>query len=172
MLTLSVIVICLYLYPVCLVSRVLKNTYFKEQFSVVASKYRNLHYVQCLNIAPTEKAWICGILFYEVAIVMVKDKDRCTIKDTMSIKISFMQYRNNITWTRVMLPVLFQKFVMVLHFLARFYFSLSLSIGRRSTLAKIWRGCSPPLALSFLRAWIKLKIGVNVSHDYKNKFLP
>ena len=172
MLTLSVIVICLYLYPVCLVSRVLKNTCLKEQFSVVASKYRNLHYVQCLNIAPTEKAWICGILFYEVAIVMVKDKDRCTIKDTMSIKISFMQYRNNITWTRVMLPVLFQKFVMVLHFLARFYFSLSLSIGRRSTLAKIWRGCSPPLALSFLRAWIKLKIGVNVSHDYKNKFLP
>ena len=172
MLTLSIIVMCFYLYPVCLVSRVLKNTYFKEQFSVVASKYRNLHYVQCLNIAPTEKAWICGILFYEVAIVMVKDKDRCTIKDTMSIKISFMQYRNNITWTRVTLPVVFEKFVMVLHFLARFYFSLSLSIGRRSTLAKIWRGCSPPLALSFLRAWIKLKIGVNVSHDYKNKFLP
>ena len=96
-LTLSIIAICLYLYAVCRVSRVLKNTYFKEQFSVVASKYRNLHYVQCLNIAPTEKAWICRILFYQVAIVMVKDKDRCIIKDTMSIKISFMQNRNNIT---------------------------------------------------------------------------
>ena len=160
MLILSVIVMCSYLYPVCLVSRVLKNTYFKEQFSVVASKYRNLHYVQCLNIAPTEKAWICGILFYEVAIVMVKDKDRCTIKDTMSIKISFMQYRNNITWTRVMLPVLFQKFVMVLHFLARFYFSLSLSIGRRSTLAKIWRGCSPPLAARFYGPELSWKLAL------------
>ena len=121
-LTLSVIAICFYLYSVCLVSRVLKNTYFKEQFSVVASKYRNLHYVQCLNIAPTEKAWICGILFYEVAIVMVKDKDRCTIKDTMSIKISFMQYRNNITWTRVTLPVVFEEFDMVYIFWLVFTF--------------------------------------------------
>ena len=121
-LTLSVIAICFYLYPVCLVSWVLKNTYFKEQFSVVASKYRNLHYVQCLNIAPTEKAWICGILFYEVAIVMVKDKDRCTIKDTMSIKISFMQYRNNITWTRVTLPVVFEEFDMVYIFWLVFTF--------------------------------------------------
>ena len=122
MLILPVIVMCSYLYPVCLVSRVLKNTYFKEQFSVVASKYRNLHYVQCLNIAPTEKAWICGILFYEVAIVMVKDKDRCTIKDTMSIKISFMQYRNNITWTRVTLPVVFEEFDMVYIFWLVFTF--------------------------------------------------
>ena len=110
MLTLSVIVICSYLYPMCLVSRVLKNTYFNEQFSVVASKYRNLHYVQCLNIVPTEKAWICEILFYQVAIVMVKDKNRCTMKDTMSIKISFMQYKNYITWTRVTLPVVFEEF--------------------------------------------------------------
>ena len=30
---------CSYLYSVCLVSRVLKNTYFKEHFSVVAYKY-------------------------------------------------------------------------------------------------------------------------------------
>ena len=110
MLTLSLIVICSYLYPVCLVSRVLKNTYFKEQFSVVASKYRTLHDIQFLNIAPTEKAWICEILFYQVAIVMVKDKNRCTIKDTMSIKISFMQYRNYITWTTVTLPVVFEEF--------------------------------------------------------------
>ena len=75
MLTLSVIVMCSYLYPVCLVSRDLKNTYFKEQLSVVSSKYRSLHYDQCLNITQTEKAWIYEILFYQVAIVMVKDKN-------------------------------------------------------------------------------------------------
>ena len=71
----------------CLVSRVLKNTYFNEQFSVVASKYRNLHYVQCLNIVPTKKAWICEILFYQVAIVLVKDKNRCTMKDKCQSKL-------------------------------------------------------------------------------------
>ena len=44
MLTLSVIGMFSCLYPVCLVFRILKNTYFKEQLSVVVSKYRNLHY--------------------------------------------------------------------------------------------------------------------------------
>ena len=122
MLTLSVIAMCSYLYPVVLVSRVLKNAYFKEQFSVVAYKYRNLHYVQCLNIATTEKACICEILFYQVAIVMVKDKNRCTIKDTMSIKIIFMHYRNYITWTRIKLPVVFEEFDMVYIFLLLFSF--------------------------------------------------
>ena len=39
MLIFSVIVMCLYLYSVCLVSRVLKNTYFMESCSVIASKY-------------------------------------------------------------------------------------------------------------------------------------
>ena len=38
-LILSVIAVCSYLYPVYLVSRVLKNTYFREHLSVVASKY-------------------------------------------------------------------------------------------------------------------------------------
>ena len=99
-----------------------KNTYFKQQFSVVASKYRNLHYVQCLNIAPTENAWICEILFYQIAIVMLKDKNRCTIKDTMSMKISFMQYRNYITWTRVTLPVVFEEFDMFYIFWLLFTF--------------------------------------------------
>ena len=42
-----------------------------------------------------EKASFCEI------IVMVNNKKRCPIKDTMSIKISFMHYRNYITWTRV-----------------------------------------------------------------------
>ena len=39
MLIFSAIVMCLYLYSVCLVSRVLKNTYLKENLSVIASKY-------------------------------------------------------------------------------------------------------------------------------------
>ena len=39
MLILSINAMRSYLYPVCLVSRVLKNTYFREQLSVVASKY-------------------------------------------------------------------------------------------------------------------------------------
>ena len=38
-LILSVIVMCSYLYPVCLVSRVLSNSYFKEHLSVVDFKY-------------------------------------------------------------------------------------------------------------------------------------
>ena len=36
MLILSVILMCSYLYPVCLASQVLKNTDFKEHLSVVA----------------------------------------------------------------------------------------------------------------------------------------
>ena len=39
MLIFSITVMCPYLYSVCLVCRVLKNTYFKEYLSVVASKY-------------------------------------------------------------------------------------------------------------------------------------
>ena len=40
MLTFSVIVMCQYLYSMCLVSRVLKDTYFKEQAWVITSKHR------------------------------------------------------------------------------------------------------------------------------------
>ena len=73
MLIFSIIVMCSYLNLVCLVCRVLKNTYFKEHVSVVASKYsicdtekmlRNLSYVQCLNIAPLEKAWFMAPMEY------------------------------------------------------------------------------------------------------------
>ena len=60
-----------------------------------------------------EKAWFCEILFFQVVIVMIKDKKRCTIKDTMSIKVNFILYKNCITWTRVTLPVVFQEFDMV-----------------------------------------------------------
>ena len=93
-------------------------------------------------IAPVEKAW-----FYEI-IVMEKDKKRCPIKDTMSIKTSFMNYRNYITWTRVKSAVTFEEFDMV--YLFWMLFSLhchcqSLSTFKSSTLAKIWGGCTPQL---------------------------
>ena len=60
-----------------------------------------------------EKAWFYEILFFQVVIVILKDKKRCTIKDTMSFKISFMHYRNNISWTKVKLPAAFGEFDMV-----------------------------------------------------------
>ena len=57
----------------CLVCRVLKNVYFKEHLSMIASKYsicvmkiifRNLNYIQCLNIAPMEKALLMTPIEY------------------------------------------------------------------------------------------------------------
>ena len=39
MLIVSVIVMCSYIYTVCLVSRVLKDIYLKKHLSVIASKY-------------------------------------------------------------------------------------------------------------------------------------
>ena len=44
--------------------------------------------------------------------------------------------------TRVMLPVIFGKFEMIYIFSATF-FSLSFSIGKRSTLATIWGAAAP-----------------------------
>ena len=79
MLILSVIVMCSYLYPVCLFSRVLKNTYFKEHLSVVASKYRNLRYVQYLNIAPVEKAWFMALMEKEFSQFKILKKKRILI---------------------------------------------------------------------------------------------
>ena len=125
MLILPVIVIRSYLYPVCLVSRVLKSKYFKEHLSVVASKYRSLHYVQCWNVVPTKKTWFMALMEKELwhqwnissKFIAHMERactiNRCTIKDTISIKISFIHYRNYITWTRVKLPSLFQEFHMV-----------------------------------------------------------
>ena len=69
-----------------------------------------------------EKAWFYEILFFQVIIVMVKDKKRCTLKDAMSITISFMHYRNYITWTRVKLPVVFEEFDLVYVFWFLFFF--------------------------------------------------
>ena len=69
-----------------------------------------------------------------MVIIIVKDKKN-SIKDTMSIKFSFMHYMK---WTRVILPVALDEFELFFIFLAIFLFSPSLSIGERSTLAKTW----------------------------------
>ena len=92
-------------------------------------------------IASMEKA-----SFYEI-IVMVNNKKRCPIKDTMSIKISFMHYRNYITWTRAKSAVAFEEFDMVylLWLLFSFHYHCqSFSICKMPTLAKIWGDCSLP----------------------------
>ena len=47
--------------------------------------------------SPVEKVWFYEILFLQVVIVIVKDKKRCIIKDAMSIKTTFMHYKNYIT---------------------------------------------------------------------------
>ena len=73
-------------------------------------------------IAPMEKVWFYEVLFFQMVIVMVTVKKSCTIKDTMSIKISFMHYRNHITWTRVKLPVVFEEVDMVYIFWLFFSF--------------------------------------------------
>ena len=60
-------------------------------------------------IAPMEKAWFYERLFFEVVIVMMKDK-KYNMKYTVSIKISFMHYMK---WTRVMSPAIFEEFEIV-----------------------------------------------------------
>ena len=55
-------------------------------------------------IAPMEKAWFYERFFFKMVIVMLKDKKKNIIKDTMSVKISFMDYMK---WIRVILPVVF-----------------------------------------------------------------
>ena len=60
----------------------------------------------------------------------------------MSVQISFMHYMQ---WTRVMLSVVFEEFELVCIFFAIFFFSLSLSIAKWLTLAKIWGAAVPQL---------------------------
>ena len=42
-------------------------------------------------IAPMEKAWFYKRLFFELVIVMARDK-KYSIKDAMSVKFNFMHY--------------------------------------------------------------------------------
>ena len=88
-------------------------------------------------IAPMENTW------FEVVMVIVKDKKN-TIKRCNVNKISFMYYMK---WTRILLPVVSKEFELV--FAAIFLFSLSLSITKKSILAKIWGGCGTPLPPAF-----------------------
>ena len=62
----AIIVICPYLYSMCLVSLVLKNTYFKELLSVIAFNitYAIWKNVQFLNMTPMKKAWFMGPMEY------------------------------------------------------------------------------------------------------------
>ena len=53
------------------------------------------------------------ILFFQGVIVMVKNKKGCAVRDTVTIKINFMHYRNYITWTRAKLSEVFEEFDMI-----------------------------------------------------------
>ena len=75
-----------------------------------------------------EKSWFYERLFFEMVIVIVKGKKN-TIKNTMSIKISFLVY---LQWTILMLPAVFEESGAVDIFFATFFFSLLFSIGKRS----------------------------------------
>ena len=62
----AIIVICPYLYSMCLVSLVLKNTYFKEHLSVIAFNitYAIWKNVQFLNMTPMKKPWFMAPVEY------------------------------------------------------------------------------------------------------------
>ena len=69
----SIILICSYIYSVCLVSTVLKNTYFKKHLSLVASQWslcstenNTPEFKLCLMFkdAPAEKAWFMAPMEY------------------------------------------------------------------------------------------------------------
>ena len=75
-------------------------------------------------IFPMEKVRLHEGFFFEVVMVMLKDKQKYTIKDTMSIKISFMHYMK---WIRVMLPVAFEEFELVFSFLLFFLVTITVN---------------------------------------------
>ena len=88
---------------------------------------------------------------------MMINKNQKDIKDTMPTKISFMQLhevdKSNVTssfwavWTS-------------LHFFAIFFLSLSLSVGKRPIVGRIWgKGLQPLQTPRFLRAWKRHKNG-------------
>ena len=74
------------------------------------------------SVLHTTILWCYEILFFQRVIVMVKKKKGCTVRDAMSIKISFMHYRNYITWTRVKLSKVFEEFDMIYIFWLFFSF--------------------------------------------------
>ena len=58
-------------------------------------------------------------------------------------------------WTKVIIPVVFKKFQVVYIFFAIFFFSLSLPIGKKSTLAKIWGAPASQQPLRFLPRFLR-----------------
>ena len=65
MLIFSIIVMCSYLYSGYLLSRVLKNIYFKEHFLVVASKYSICdmeNKTKESTLRSLEKAWFMSLM--------------------------------------------------------------------------------------------------------------
>ena len=47
--------------------------------------------------SPMEEVWYYELLFFQVVIVMVKDKKRCIVKDAVLIKTRFTHCKNYIT---------------------------------------------------------------------------
>ena len=142
MLIFSVIIMCRYLYSVCQVCLVLKNTYFKEYLSVVASKYRICNtenstqefklcsmfkhspngkgMIYCRNLINPNGEGVMATMEYTSWLIAPMEKVQ-SIKNKMSIEISFLHYMNR---TRIMLTVVFEEFEVVCIFLAVFFFSL------------------------------------------------
>ena len=123
--------------------------YGPNRKGIMASKEYTL-----MIYSPSEKGMVYETLFFQVVIVMVKDKQRCTIKYTMSNKISAMQLQELHYLNKSKVASSFQG-ICSLYFLApcSCFYSLSMSIGRRSTLAKIWGWLQPPQPPWFLWAW-------------------
>ena len=69
----------------------------------------------------------------EYILIVYSLNGKYSIKDTMSIKISFIHYMK---WTRVILPAAFEEFEIVYIFLAAFFFLVSLSIRKRLKICK------------------------------------
>ena len=114
--------------------------YGPNRKGIMASKEYTL-----IIYSPNEKSMVYQILFFQVVIVMVKNKKRCTIKYIMSIKISAMQSQELHYVNKSKVTSSFQVICIASIFWLLFFYSLSMSIGKRSTLAKIWGGgCSSP----------------------------
>ena len=95
-----------------------------------------------LRFTPMEKAWFYEKLFSEVVMVMVKDKKIHKRYNFNQNK--FYALLSYMMWTRVMLPIVFRELKVVqLYFFTLFSVSLSLSIGKQSTLGKIWGAAAP-----------------------------
>ena len=74
-----------------------------------------------------KKTWFYEILFFQVVIVRVKDKKRCTIKYTMSIKISAMQLQELHSVNKSKVTSSFQGVCIVRIFGSFFLFTISVN---------------------------------------------